>query len=307
MIIGLYGRHLTESYIVALKCALQTTTEALANTFSSFFINKISLIRSSFYSAACSDVLNPSDTGMVLQNLTYVTDDEVRRLVLSAPCKSSDLDPVPTSLVKDCIDILVTPIVSIVNLSLAERCFPSHFKSALVSPLLKKITMNKDYLKNYGQVSNLSFLSKILEKVVANRLNSHINSSKLSNHYQSAYKKFHSTETALLKIHNDILSSMDNGNVTALTSLDLSAVCDTIDHTIPLSRLNEWFRVTGKVLDWFKSYPTGRCQRIKLRDCLSSKSDLTFGVPQVSVLGPLLFPLSSLISGHCPSPPLCSW
>ena len=117
---------------------------------------------------------------MVLQNLTYVTDDEVRRLVLSSPCKSSDLDPVSTSLVKDCIDILVTPIASIVNRSLSEGCFLSHFKSALVSPLLKKPTLNKDNLKNYRPVSNLSFLSKILEKVVANRLNSHINSSKLS-------------------------------------------------------------------------------------------------------------------------------
>ena len=80
---------------------------------------------------------------MVLQNLTHVTDDEVRRLVLSAPCKSSDLDPVPTSLVKDCIDILVTPIASIVNLSLSAACFPSHLKSALISPQLKEPTLNK--------------------------------------------------------------------------------------------------------------------------------------------------------------------
>ena len=79
---------------------------------------------------------------MALLNLTYVTDGEVRRLVLSAPCKSSDLDPVPTTLVKDCIDILVTPIASIFNLSLSEGCFPSHFKPALVSPLLKKPTLN---------------------------------------------------------------------------------------------------------------------------------------------------------------------
>ena len=173
----------------------------------------------------------------------------LRRLVLSAPCKSSDLDPMPTSLVKDCIDILVTPIVSIVNLSLTEGCFPSHFKSALVSPLLKKPTLNKDEMKNYRPVSNLSFLSKILEKVVASRLNSHISGSHTSNHHQSAYKKFHSTETALLKIHNDILSSMDDGKVTALTLLDLSAAFDTIDHTILLSRLDNWFGVSGKALD----------------------------------------------------------
>ena len=111
---------------------------ALANTFSSFFINKISITRSSFPSGSCSNVLTPPNTREVPHNLSHVTDAEVRRLDLSAPCKSCDLDPLPTSLVKDCIDILVMPIVSIVNLSLSEGCFPSHFKSALVSPLLKK-------------------------------------------------------------------------------------------------------------------------------------------------------------------------
>ena len=87
-------------------------------------------------------------------------------------------------------------------------------------------------MKKYRPISNLSFLSKILEKVLASRLNSFINSSYTSNDYQSAYKEFHSTETALLKIHDDILSLMDDGRVTALTLLDLSAAFDTIDHTI---------------------------------------------------------------------------
>ena len=103
---------------------------ALANAFSSFFINKISIIRSSFPSGSCSNVLTPPNTREVLHNLSYVTDAEVRRLVLSAPCKSYDLDPLPTGLVKDCIDVLVTPIVSIVNLLLSDGCFPTHFKSA---------------------------------------------------------------------------------------------------------------------------------------------------------------------------------
>ena len=89
---------------------------------------------------------------------------------------------------------------------------------------------------------------------MASRLNSHINSSHTSNDYQSAYKKFHSTKDALLKIHNDILSSMDDGMVTALTLLDLSAAFNTMDHTILLGRLSDWFGVSGKALDWFKSY-----------------------------------------------------
>ena len=138
---------------------------------------------------------------------------------------------------------------------------------------------------------------------MASRLNSHINSSHILNDYQSACRKFHSTETTLLKIHNDILSSMDDGRVTALTLLDLSAAFDTIDHTILLRRLGHCFGESGKALDWFKSYLTGRSQRIKLGNCLSSRSDLSSRVPQGSVLGPLLFtpyttPLSSLVSGH---------
>ena len=79
---------------------------ALANTFSSFFINKISIIRSSLPFDSCSNVLTPPNTREVLHNLSYVTDTEVRRLVLSAPCKTSDLDPLPTGLVKECIDVL---------------------------------------------------------------------------------------------------------------------------------------------------------------------------------------------------------
>ena len=98
-------------------------------------------------------------------------------------------------------------------------------------------------------MSNLSFLSKIIEKVMASHLNSHINSSHASNDYQYAYRKFHSTDTALLKIHNDILKSMDDGRITALTLLDLSAAFYTTDHTILLKRLGNWFGVSGKALD----------------------------------------------------------
>ena len=177
------------------------------------------------------------------------------------------------------IDTLVTPIVSLVNISLSEGCFPSHFEFALISSLWKKPTLNKDDMKNYPTVSNLSFPSKIPEKAVASRVDSHINSSHISNDYQSAYRKFHSTETALLKLHNDILSSLDDGKVTPLILLDLSAAFDTIDDSILLGRLEDWFGVSGKALDWFQSFLIGRSQRIKLGDSLSYKSDLTFGVP----------------------------
>ena len=110
-----------------------------------------------------------------------------------------------------------------------------------------------------------------------------------------------STETALVKIHNDSLSAMDEGKVMVLTLLDLSAAFDTTDHSMLLGRLEDWVGVTGRAHNWLRSYLTGRSQQVKLGECLSRKVNLPFGVPQGSVLGPLLFtfyttPLSQVAS-----------
>ena len=176
-------------------------------------------------------------------------------------------------------------------------------KCAHVNPVLKKPTLPKEELNSYRPISNLSFISKILEKVVANRLRSHIYKNCLSNVSQSAYKQFHSTETALLKVHNDINLNIDNGKVTALTLLDLSAAFDTIDHNILITRLSTWYGISGTALSWFTSYLTDRQQAIKICNCFSDMLPTSCGVPQGSVLGPLLFtlyttPLSSVIQGH---------
>ena len=125
--------------------------------------------------------------------------------------------------------------------------------------------------------------------------NSHIHNSNTSNQYQSAYRKFHSNETAL-KSTTIFKVSMDSGKVTSLILPDLSAAFDTIGHIILLRRLEDWFGVTRKALNWLKSYLTGRCQRVELGDYLSSKTDLTYGVPQGSVLGHPLFTLYTLIN-----------
>ena len=277
----------------------------LAKSFGSFFIDKISIIRSAFPTCPLSDGLHaaPAPGVPTLDSFSTASEEEIRRLIMASPNKSCDLDPIPTPLVKSCIDILITPITSIVNLSLLEGTFPALFKTAHVSPLLKKPTLSKDEMKNYRPVSNLSFLSKILEKAVSSRLHSHINSTNASNSFQSAYKKLHSTETALLKIHNDIITAMDGGRVTALTLLDLSAAFDTIDHQILLTRLQTWFGISGMALKWITSYLTDRYQQIKIENALSPSVSIPFGVPQGSVLGPLLFtlyttPLSSIINEH---------
>ena len=147
-------------------------------------------------------------------------------------------------------------------------------------------------------MSNLSFLSKLIEKAVANQLNSYINKEGLSNFNLSAYKRLHSTETALLKIQNDIAASMDSGKAVALKLLDLSAAFDTIDHNILFNCLSDWFGVDGTVLMWIKSYVTNHRQKIKLGNSFLDAFSLTYGVPQGSVLGPLLFAFYTAPSSH---------
>ena len=124
----------------------------------------ISVIRSSFQSDSHSCLMNLLDTRKVLQSLTSVTNDDVRCLVLLVPCKSSEVDPILAMLVGDCICILITLITSIMNLSLAEGSFPLHFKSALVSPLLKKNTLIKDRMKYYRQCLILTSFPRFLRK-----------------------------------------------------------------------------------------------------------------------------------------------
>ena len=116
-----------------------------------------------------------------MNTLTLATEAESKKLIMKSKSTSSDLDPFPTSLRKDCFDVLIEPITSIINKSLQEGVFPDHFKKAYIRPLLIKPTLDKNELKNYRPVSNLSFISKILEKVVASRLLSHIESDSMSN------------------------------------------------------------------------------------------------------------------------------
>ena len=190
----------------------------------------------------------------------------------------------------------------IINLSLAEGKFPDTLKIAHVTPLLKQPSLDRNELSNFRPVSGLNFVSKLIEKIVTSQINSHMQNSGISNNLQSAYKCGNSTETALLYIQNDILSAQDRGELTALSLLDLSAAFDTIDHDLLLlSRLTESFGIDGVVLQWVRSYLTGRSQLVKVNGVLSTPQLLLCGVPQGSVLGPLLFtmyttPLSSIIT-----------
>ena len=132
-----------------------------------------------------------------------------------------------------------------------------HFKQSVVTPLLKKLSLDKDTLNNYRPISNLSLISKITERIVKFRLNEYLSNS-LYNPNQSAYTKYHSTETTLLSLQYHLITAISHQQVSCLCLLDFSAAFDTIDHSILLHRLSSWFGIADSAPTWFKTYITSR-------------------------------------------------
>jgi len=156
--------------------------------------------------------------------------------------------------------------------------------------------LDPEVLKNFRPVSNLTFISKLIERVVALRLNEHLTRNKLQEVLQSAYRQYHSTETALLKVQNDLLTAIDTDGGAILVLLDLSAAFDTIDHKILIQRLYD-LGIRGAALNWFKSYLSERTQSVTIKGVRSEKRELVYGVPQGSVLGPILFTIYTIPLG----------
>ena len=161
---------------------------------------------------------------------------------------------------------------------------------------MKKRNLDPSIPKNFRPVSNLPYVSKIIEKVVASQLNEYLLQNHLCEPHQSAYRRSHSTETALVHVMNNILCSLGDRHAVLFVALDLSAAFDTVDYLLlesVLARLG----IQGKAADWFKSYLGGREQQVIANRNISSCQQLSCGVPQGSVLGPLLFSLYSASLG----------
>ena len=150
----------------------------------------------------------------------------------------------------------------IINLSLSIGVVPDALKVAILSPTLKKSDADFEQFQNFRPISNLKIVSKLVEKAVDIQLTDHVMAHHLDETFQSAYKNFHSTETALVRVQNDILCAIDKNESVILLLLDLSAAFDKVDHSILLSRLR--FGVNGTVVAWFESYLTLRTQFVRV-------------------------------------------
>ena len=279
--------------------------DAFCSSLAMFFTNKVHNIKTAIMSALAGNAPDPLSAdvlheGQCLNEFKPVTVEEVTRLLRSMSAKSSPLDFVPTSVLKACDGTFAPIIARLANLSFSHGEFPAKFKLAQVTPLLKKRDLDASDPANYRPISNLNTVSKVLERLVLSRIIPHVMASPNFDPVQSAYRKCHSTETALLKIVNDIYEGFDSRHSTILVALDQSAAFDCIDHSTMIRRLQQTFGVNGKALDWFRSYLESRSSFVRWRSIQSAAKPLDTGVPQGSSLGPLLFslyiaPLSGVI------------
>ena len=212
----------------------------------------------------------------------------MRTIIKNSPIKSSPDDILPGKIIKENLELLLPVISNLVNLSLAQGSIDG-LKLADIIPYLKGEGLDHNMLKNFRPVSNLQFVGKIIEKIVLSRLNDHLKNNDLNIPEQSAYIKNSSTETLLLRLTNDLLIAADAKSATVVMLLDLSAAFDTVEHKLLLNILKHEIGIRGTALKWFHSFLTSRCQRTRINGFTSEDVVIMFGVPQGSVLGPVLF------------------
>ena len=224
-----------------------------------------------------------------LTDFSPVTEEDVEKVIKQAAPKSCCLDPAPTQLIKECLDVLVPVITRIINQSFENGYVPKSLKLAAVTPLLKKVDLIAEILKNFRPISNLPFLSKVLEKCAAKQMIQHKEENNLREKLQSAYREHHCTETALLKINHDLLMALDRKECVMMAMLDLSAAFDTVNHETLLNRLFTRYGIRGMAHNWLKSYLTDRRQFVTIAGERSQEHKKDCDVPQGSILGPNLY------------------
>ena len=256
--------------------------------FHQFFDAKVAGVRASTADAP-SPTFTVVDPRCSFTHFELLTVEDVATAICALSDKQCSSDPVATRYVREPVNVLALFCTELFNRSLNTGLVPSSFKAAYVTPLLKKVGLDPASVSSYRPISNLSVMSKLLERLVAKQLVGYLTASGLLPRLQSAYRAHHSTKTTVLKVTTDILRVLDAGNLAVLTLLDLSAAFDTVDHATLLRRLSVTYGLDGAVLSWFWSYLSGRTQFVCCGSSKSAPATLSCGVPQGSVLGPILF------------------
>ena len=203
------------------------------------------------------------------------------------PVKTCESDAIPTQILKGVLPHIITPLTTLINLSLQEGVFAESWKMAIICPLIKKTGLELVY-SNYRPVSNLLFLSKKVEKCMLKQFNIHCDNNNLLPDYQLAYRQNYNTETSMIKLCNNVLWAMESQQLTSFIAIDLSATFDTVDHAILLNVLTAKFNATGNALKLLDSYLRPRYCKVAINGYFSSNEAFKFSVPQGLCAGPVL-------------------
>ena len=266
-----------------------TDPSKLADEFNEYYIQKIKKLRDSIpLNSTGMEPQRIKFEGVKLEKFKPIEESDLKELVSEFGIKTSTEDPLPAKFLELVIEEALPCPTKLVNQSLEEGSMDG-VKLSVLDPLLKKAGLDIDPKKNYRPVNNLVFFSKIIERVVKKQLNQHMTVNRLHSASQFGYKYCHSTETMMLGLTNDVLLGFDEGLCTVMLFLDLSAAFDTIDIEKLLEILCDEIGVTGVALQWFRSFLSGRTQKVRIGGEFSKIMEVLFGAPQGSVLGPPLF------------------
>ena len=279
----------------------------VAEEMASFYTKKISNIRDAIMTEQYHDDTEPvtlaSPDANKFTMFQPIDRNELKQIMFSMKSKTSRADPVETSVVKQSFDILAPVLLHIINSCISQNCFPDSLKKALITPIIKDETKNCEEFQNYRPISNLEFLSKLLERVIYVQLTKYIEKYNLHARFQSAYKPNHSCETAMAYVINDIQKLLEEKHNVVLAMLDLSSAFDTVDHKLLIDRLERQFGISEGALQLIKSYLCDRSFSVVINEDTSKPHDLQYGVPQGSILGPLFYLLytkeiETIVEGH---------
>lgn len=262
-----------------------------ANDFAGFFVNKVEIIKNNISVVGEHSIKCRANVKIKFCNFLPVSPSEVKAVVIESPSTFCMIDCIPANIFKQYIDYFLLFFTGLLNLCLTTGTFPAAYRHAIVVPLLKQPSLDMNDLKNFRPVSNLTFVSKVVERIVLKQFLKYLNDNDFLPINQSGFRRYHSTETALLRVLSGLFEASDHNQVSLLALLDMSAAFDCVNHDILLSRLCLSYGVCDSALDFFKSYLCHRTQQVYFDGSLSDVVDVLSGVPQGSVLGPLLFTL----------------
>ncbi|KAF7236044.1 putative RNA-directed DNA polymerase from transposon BS [Varanus komodoensis] len=274
------------------KKDLVSPSKACCDDFAKHFREKIAQIRHELDSTSDSEAsgeipMSPSGPKL-MDEFQLLRPDDVDKVLGRLRPTTCLLDSCPSWLINNAKHGIGIWILEVVNTSLREGRVPAPLKEAVVRLVLKKASLDPDMATNYRPVANIPFLGKLLERVVVGQLQALLDETDYLDPFQFGFRPGYGTESALVSLYDDLCREKDRGSASLLVLLDLSAVFDTINHGIFLDRL-AGLGVGGTALQWFCSYLNDQFQKVVLGDCGSAPWQLCHGVPQESILSPLLF------------------